>query len=63
MRSPDRILGSLLGFFSLRNYLVDLGVPSGRLRTVSYGEAKPAVRGHDESAWRWNRRSQFRLNR
>ncbi len=48
---------------AVRNYLVDLGVPSGRLRTVSYGEAKPAVRGHDESAWRWNRRSEFRTRR
>ena len=37
-------------------YLVDLGVSSSKLRTVSYGEARPAVPGHDESAWSQNRR-------
>ncbi|MDJ0852565.1 MAG: peptidoglycan-associated lipoprotein Pal [Myxococcota bacterium] len=45
---------------AVKRYLVDLGVPSGRLRTVSFGEARPAVPGHDESAWRYNRRSEFR---
>ena len=44
----------------VKRYLVDLGVPSSRLRTVSFGEAKPAVVGHDESAWRYNRRSEFK---
>jgi peptidoglycan-associated lipoprotein len=44
----------------VKQYLVDLGVPSSRLRTVSFGEAKPAVVGHDESAWRYNRRSEFK---
>jgi peptidoglycan-associated lipoprotein len=44
----------------VKRYLVDLGVPSSRLRTVSFGEAKPAVMGHDESAWRYNRRSEFK---
>jgi peptidoglycan-associated lipoprotein len=47
---------------SVKRYLVDLGVPAAKLRTVSFGEAKPAVRGHDESAWRWNRRAEFRVN-
>jgi peptidoglycan-associated lipoprotein len=41
---------------AVRTYLVDLGIPSSRLRVVSFGEAKPAVMGHDESAWKWNRR-------
>jgi peptidoglycan-associated lipoprotein len=41
---------------SARAYLVDLGIPNSRLRVVSFGEAKPAVMGHDESAWKWNRR-------
>jgi peptidoglycan-associated lipoprotein len=41
---------------SVRSYLVDLGIPASRLRVVSFGEAKPAVMGHDESAWKWNRR-------
>jgi peptidoglycan-associated lipoprotein len=44
----------------VKRYLVDLGVPSSRLRTVSFGEAKPAVVGHDESAWRYNRRAEFK---
>ena len=44
---------------AVKRYLVDLGVPDSRLRTVSFGEAKPAVPGHDESAWRYNRRTDF----
>ena len=43
----------------VKRYLVDLGVPSSRLRTMSFGEVKPSVMGHDESAWRYNRRSGF----
>jgi peptidoglycan-associated lipoprotein len=43
----------------VKRYLVDLGVPASRLRTVSFGEDRPAVPGHDESAWRWNRRVDF----
>jgi peptidoglycan-associated lipoprotein len=48
---------------SAKKYMVDLGVPSSRLRTVSFGEAKAAVAGHDESAWKWNRRVDFAVNR
>jgi peptidoglycan-associated lipoprotein len=44
---------------AVKQYLSDLGVSSGRLDVVSFGEAKPAVMGHDESAWRYNRRSEF----
>jgi peptidoglycan-associated lipoprotein len=44
---------------SVKRYLVDLGVPSARLATVSFGEAKPRAMGHDESAWRYNRRVDF----
>jgi peptidoglycan-associated lipoprotein len=47
---------------SVKRYLVDLGIPSARLRTVSFGEANPAVLGHDESAWRYNRRAEFIAN-
>ncbi|MGY6276457.1 peptidoglycan-associated lipoprotein Pal [Methylomonas sp. MgM2] len=32
------------------------GVSSAQLEIVSYGEEKPAVSGHDESAWQMNRR-------
>ena len=41
---------------AVRVYLVDLGIPRSRFDVVSFGEAKPAVVGHDESAWKWNRR-------
>jgi len=40
-------------------YLVDLGIPRSRLTSTSFGEARPAVTGSDEDAWRWNRRSMF----
>jgi peptidoglycan-associated lipoprotein len=44
---------------SVQRYLVDLGVPSSRLAVVSFGESKPRAMGHDESAWRYNRRVEF----
>jgi len=44
---------------SVRRYLTDLGVPSSRLAVVSFGESKPRAMGHDESAWRYNRRAEF----
>jgi len=44
-------------------YLVDLGVPRARMITVSFGEGSPAVQGNDESAWRWNRRVDFKVSR
>lgn len=40
-------------------YLLNLGVPAARLSFISYGEEKPAATGHDESAWRNNRRAEF----
>jgi peptidoglycan-associated lipoprotein len=48
---------------AVRQYLVDSGVSAGKLDTVSFGEAKPSVQGHDESAWRWNRRAEFVVRR
>jgi peptidoglycan-associated lipoprotein len=44
---------------AVKRYLVDLGVPTSKFRTVSFGEDRPAVQGHDESAWRYNRRADF----
>ncbi len=44
---------------SVRRYLQDLGVPSSRLAVVSFGESKARAMGHDESAWRYNRRVEF----
>ena len=46
---------------SARTYLVSLGIPADRLRTVSYGKEFPFDPGHDEAAWAKNRRAQFVL--
>ena len=42
---------------SAKNYLVSLGISESRLRTVSYGEERPAATGADERAWARNRRA------
>jgi peptidoglycan-associated lipoprotein len=42
-----------------RTYLVSLGVPADRLRTVSYGKEFPFDASHDESAFAKNRRAHF----
>lgn len=42
-----------------RDYLVTLGVPADRLRTVSYGKEFPFDAGHTEEAWAKNRRAHF----
>ena len=41
------------------NYLVTLGVDSGRLNTISYGKSRPLDPGNDEGAWAKNRRDHF----
>lgn len=46
---------------SVKQYLQTLGVSAARMDTVSFGESKPAVQGHDESAWKWNRRAEFKV--
>ena len=45
----------------IRNYLVQSGIAPNRIQTRSYGEEKPAVEGHDESAWSRNRRGEFAI--
>jgi peptidoglycan-associated lipoprotein len=42
-----------------RAYLVSLGIPGDRLRTVSYGKEFPFDPGHDDAAWSKNRRAHF----
>ena len=44
---------------SARAYLVSLGLPADRLRTVSYGKEFPFDPGHDEPAYAKNRRAHF----
>jgi peptidoglycan-associated lipoprotein len=45
---------------AVKRYLAALGVDAERLATISYGEERPAVAGHDESAWAKNRRAELR---
>jgi peptidoglycan-associated lipoprotein len=44
---------------STMDYLVSLGLPSEKIRIISYGKSQPLDPGHDESAWAKNRRAQF----
>ncbi len=44
---------------SARQYLIDLGVDSSRVGTISFGEENPEVRGSTEAAWAKNRRDDF----
>lgn len=46
---------------SAREYLVTLGIPAARIRTVSYGEERPFATGSTESAWSQNRRAHLVL--
>ncbi|MBI2080641.1 MAG: peptidoglycan-associated lipoprotein Pal [candidate division NC10 bacterium] len=48
---------------AVKDYLVAAGIAANRLQTISYGEERPFVLGHDESAWRWNRRGHFVIQR
>ena len=41
---------------TVKNYMVALGIESGRIQTISYGKERPAVAGSDETAWAQNRR-------
>jgi peptidoglycan-associated lipoprotein len=42
-----------------KDYLVNLGLDPDRISTISYGEERPAIDGHDEEAWAQNRRDEF----
>ena len=44
-----------------RRYLIDLGVNSSRITTISFGEENPVVRASNEAAWAKNRRDDFVL--
>jgi len=44
---------------ALRESLISLGIDPTRVDTISYGEDKPVATGHDESAWKQNRRGDF----
>lgn len=44
---------------SAKKYLVNLGVDEAKLTTVSYGEERMLLHGHDELSWAQNRRADF----
>ncbi len=44
---------------SAKKYLTNLGVAESRMTTISYGEEKILLHGHDELSWAQNRRSDF----
>ncbi len=41
------------------DYLVRLGIDPVRIKTISYGEERPASPGHNEESWSKNRRDEF----
>jgi peptidoglycan-associated lipoprotein len=46
-----------------RDYLISLGIDSGRIRTISYGEERPFDTGTTEAAFAKNRRAHLVLTR
>lgn len=44
---------------AVTRYLADLGIPESRMKTLTYGEERPASEGHSESSWALNRRAEF----
>jgi len=46
---------------AVRAAMISSGIDSARVQTRSYGEERAVAFGHDESAWRLNRRAEFVL--
>jgi peptidoglycan-associated lipoprotein len=46
---------------AVREAMVKLGIDPARILTLSYGEDRPVDPGHDEAAWKKNRRVEFIL--
>lgn len=46
---------------ALREQLISLGINPSLIDTVSYGKDRPIDPGHDEAAWKQNRRGEFLL--
>jgi len=47
---------------SVKKFLVDQGINTDRLVTISYGENKPVATGRNEYAWSKNRRAEMVIN-
>jgi len=48
---------------SVADVFMALGVSAANIENVSYGEENPVAEGHDDSAWRLNRRVEIRYDR
>jgi len=46
---------------SAKDYLMALGISGDRIKTISYGELRPADPANNEAAWALNRRDTFTL--
>jgi len=46
---------------SAKQYLIALGISGDRIKTISYGELRPADPANNEVAWALNRRDTFKL--
>lgn len=46
---------------SVKSYLLNLGVSSSRMQTMSYGEERPLDTGSNKEAWQQNRRAKFNI--
>jgi peptidoglycan-associated lipoprotein len=46
---------------AIREHLVRMGVDARQTDTISYGEDRPKVPGHNDTAWKQNRRGEFIL--
>jgi peptidoglycan-associated lipoprotein len=42
-----------------KEFLIQLGVPGDKLKTISYGKERPQCTDHDETCWQKNRRAHF----
>jgi len=44
---------------SVKQTLVNLGIPASSIKTISYGKEKPICTEHNEACWQQNRRAHF----
>ncbi len=44
---------------AIRDYIINSGVAGDRVDVESFGEDKPVAQGHNEAAWKQNRRGEF----
>ena len=47
---------------AVKNVLVALGIPAGRIQTISYGKERPEIPHSDDSSYAQNRRGVTTVN-